>query len=36
VATKPGLPEEWKQFVREPNQGIASRARSGAANLQRQ
>jgi hypothetical protein len=26
VATKPGLPEEWKQFLRDANQGIASRA----------
>jgi hypothetical protein len=29
VATKPGLPEEWKQFVRQANQGIASRTSSG-------
>jgi hypothetical protein len=41
VATKPGLPEEWKQevgkqFIRDANQGIASRAHSGAVNLQRQ
>ncbi len=41
VATKPGLPEEWKQevgkrFVRDANQGIASRAHTGAVNLQRQ
>jgi hypothetical protein len=40
AATKPGLPEEWKeevgrQFVRATNQGIASRARTGAVNLQR-
>ncbi len=33
VATKPGLPEPWKQFVRDANQGIASRVRVGAANL---
>lgn len=26
VATKPGLPEEWKQFVQQAHQGIASRA----------
>jgi hypothetical protein len=26
AATKPGLPEEWKQFVRDAHQGIASRA----------
>jgi hypothetical protein len=35
VATKPGLPEEWKQFVRAAHQGIASRAHPGAVNLQR-
>jgi len=23
VATKPGLPEEWKQFLREANQGFS-------------
>jgi hypothetical protein len=34
VATKPGLPEEWKRFVRQANQGIASRAQAGAARLQ--
>jgi hypothetical protein len=34
VATKPGLPEEWKQFVRDANQGLTSRARAGAAHLQ--
>ncbi len=33
VATKPGLPEEWRQFVRDANQGISSRAGAGAANL---
>jgi hypothetical protein len=41
VATKPGLPQEWKQEVRKQfdgaaNRGIASRARLGAANLQHQ
>jgi hypothetical protein len=41
VATKPGLPQEWKQevrkqFIRDANQGIASRAHTGAVNLQRQ
>jgi len=34
VATKPGLPEEWKHYVAQANQGIANRAREGAANLQ--
>ena len=34
VATKPGLPEEWKRFVRDANQGLTSRARAGAAHLQ--
>jgi hypothetical protein len=34
VATKPGLPEEWKQFVRDANQGISNRAPVGADNLQ--
>jgi hypothetical protein len=34
VATKPGLPEEWRQFVRDASQGITSRARVGAAHLQ--
>ena len=34
VATKPGLPEQWKQFVRDANQGLTSRARAGAAHLQ--
>ena len=34
VATKPGLPEQWKQFVRDANQGLTSRARAGAAQLQ--
>jgi hypothetical protein len=34
VATKPGLPEEWKQFVRDANQGLTSRARASAAHLQ--
>jgi hypothetical protein len=34
VATKPGLPDDWKRFVRDANQGISSRARVGAANLQ--
>jgi hypothetical protein len=29
VATKPGVPEEWKQFVRSANQGIASRTSAG-------
>lgn len=36
VATKPGLPEEWKHLIRDANQGIASRAHTGAVNLQRQ
>jgi hypothetical protein len=41
VATKPGLPGEWKQEVRKQfdraaSQGIATRARLGAASLQRQ
>ncbi len=31
VATKPGLPEQWKQFIRQANQGIASRAHTTAA-----
>jgi len=34
VATKPGLPGEWKAFVRQTNQGIASRASRAAAPLQ--
>ena len=34
VATKPGLPDEWKRFVRDANQGLSSRARVGAVNLQ--
>ena len=34
VATKPGLPEQWKQFVRQTNQGIASRTKPSAAHLQ--
>lgn len=34
VATKPGLPEEWSQFVRDANQGSNSRAHAGAAHLQ--
>jgi hypothetical protein len=39
VATKPGLPQEWKQevgkqFVGATNQGLTSRARAGAAHLQ--
>ena len=34
VATKPGLPEEWKQFVGKPNQGNSGRASIGAANHQ--
>src|ERR1700722_6681068 len=36
VATKPALPQEWKQFFGAANQGIASRAHTGAVNLQRQ
>lgn len=34
VATKPGLPEKWKRFIRQTNQGIASRTAAGAAHLQ--
>jgi hypothetical protein len=34
VATKPGVPEEWKQFVRSANQGIASRTSPGGPYLQ--
>ena len=34
VATKPGLPDEWRQFVRDAHQGLTSRARAGAAHLQ--
>lgn len=34
VATKPGLPREWKRFVGATNQGLTSRARAGAAHLQ--
>jgi hypothetical protein len=34
VATKPGLPDEWKQFVRDANQGLTSRTHTSAANLQ--
>ena len=33
VATKPGLPEEWKQFVRNANQGTTGRIPAGTANL---
>jgi hypothetical protein len=36
VATKPGLPEEWGQFVRNANQGTSSRTPAGAVNLQPQ
>ena len=32
VATKPGLPDEWKQFVRETHQGNSNRALEGAVN----
>jgi len=34
VATKPGVPEEWKQFLRNVNQSVASRTRAGAENPQ--
>src|ERR1700722_1447457 len=34
VPTKPGVPEEWKQFVRSANQGIASRPSPGGLHLQ--
>ena len=34
VATKPGLPDEWKQFVRNANQGTTGRIPAGTANLQ--
>ncbi len=34
VATKPGVPEEWSEFLRQATQGIASRAQTGAAQLQ--
>jgi hypothetical protein len=34
VATKPGLPDEWKQFVRDANQGFSSRAHAGAVDYQ--
>jgi hypothetical protein len=34
VATKPGLPDEWKQFVRDANQGLSSRAHAGAVDHQ--
>src|ERR1700722_11740381 len=34
VATKPGVPEAWKQFVRSTNQGIASRTSPGGLHLQ--
>lgn len=33
VATKPGLPTEWTQFLKEANQGHASRTRASVANL---
>jgi hypothetical protein len=32
VATKPGIPEEWKQFVRNASQGNISRASIGSVN----
>jgi hypothetical protein len=35
VATKPGVPEEWKEFVRDANQGTSTRAAVGAVTLQR-
>jgi hypothetical protein len=35
AATKPGVPEEWKQFIRAANQGFSSRTRAVAANHQR-
>jgi hypothetical protein len=34
VATKPGVPDEWKQFVRNANQGTSSRITTSTANLQ--
>jgi hypothetical protein len=34
VATKPGLPDEWKQFVGNANQGTSGRAPVATANLQ--
>jgi hypothetical protein len=34
VATKPGLPEEWRDYVRDANQGLTSRAHAGAAHTQ--
>ncbi len=34
VATKPGLPDEWNQFVRNANQGTSGRIPTAAANLQ--
>jgi hypothetical protein len=34
AATKPGLPQEWKQFVGDANQGLTSRARAGAVHNQ--
>lgn len=34
AATKPGLPEQWTEFVRDAHQGFTSRARAGAAHLQ--
>ncbi len=34
VATKPGLPDQWKQFVRNANQGTTGRIPAGTANLQ--
>jgi len=34
VATKPGIPDEWKQFVRNANQGIASRTSPGGLQLE--
>jgi hypothetical protein len=34
VATKPGLPDEWKQFVRDANQGINNRTLAGTDKIQ--
>jgi hypothetical protein len=34
VATKPGLPDEWKEFVRDAHRGLTSRAHAGPAHLQ--
>jgi hypothetical protein len=31
VATKPGVPQEWKEFVRDANQGISSLTRASVA-----